>query len=121
MGNMDIISNALNNYSKVINVNKEGIATLKPQYKEVMNNMPNRQDKEAFFKNFDSSDKVNIEIAASIYRPYITSNQVKPFLLLAGISALERVELYVNWPGLVGIRVLKNTKRKTLVTLRWYR
>lgn len=35
MGNMDIISNALNNYSKVINVDKEGIATLKPQYKEV--------------------------------------------------------------------------------------
>ena len=29
MGNMDIISNALNNYSKVINVDKEGIATLK--------------------------------------------------------------------------------------------
>lgn len=51
--------------------------------------MPNRNDKEAFFKNFDTI-KHNGEILKGIldsdYRPYITAIKSKPFLLLAGIS-----------------------------------
>lgn len=85
MGNMDIMSNALNNYSKVISV-KEGHATLVNNYKEYMKQMPNRNDKEAFFKNFDIKEQVQKERSSSSYRPYITAIKSKPFLLLAGIS-----------------------------------
>lgn len=88
MGNMDIITNALNNYSKVISV-KDGIASLLDNYKDYMKNMLNREDKEAFFRNFDKPHK-NKEIfkgnISNIYRPYITAMKSKPFLLLAGIS-----------------------------------
>lgn len=88
MGNMDIITNALNNYSKVIHVEFDQ-ATLTPNYKEIMQTMPNRNDKEAFYKNFDNKkEKQNIAVgnSDSNYRPYITAIKSKPFLLLAGIS-----------------------------------
>ena len=88
MGNMDIMTNALNNYSKVIVV-KNGYAKLETNYKDYMKQMPNRNDKEAFFKNFDTKlKKQNVvdNSTASNYRPYITAIKSKPFLLLAGIS-----------------------------------
>lgn len=88
MGNMDIITNALNNYSKVIRVEFDQ-ATLTPNYKEIMQTMPNRNDKEAFYKNFDNKkEKQSIAVgnSGSNYRPYITAIKSKPFLLLAGIS-----------------------------------
>ena len=88
MGNMDIMTNALNNYSKVIAV-KDGYAKLETNYKDYMRQMPNRNDKEAFFKNFDTKlreQKVVDNSIASNYRPYITAIKSKPFLLLAGIS-----------------------------------
>ena len=88
MGNMDIMTNALNNYSKVIVV-KDGYAKLETNYKDYMRQMPNRNDKEAFFKNFDTKlreQKVVDNSIASNYRPYITTIKSKPFLLLAGIS-----------------------------------
>ena len=88
MGNIDIIANALNNYSKVIMV-KDGNANLVSNYKDYMNNMPNREDKEAFFKNFNQIDK-RVEkpkgLITNPYRPYVTAIKSKPFLLLAGIS-----------------------------------
>ena len=89
MGNMDIITNALNNYSKVIHVEFDQ-ATLIPNYKKIMQNMPNRNDKEAFYKNFDNKkEKQSIAVgnSDSKYRPYITAIKSKPFLLLAGISS----------------------------------
>jgi 5-methylcytosine-specific restriction protein B len=88
MGNMDIITNALNNYSKVIVV-KNGYAKLETNYKDYMKQMPNRNDKEAFFKNFDTKlKKQNVvdNSTVSNYRPYITAIKSKPFILLAGIS-----------------------------------
>ena len=88
MGNMDIMTNALNNYSKVIVV-KNGYAKLETNYKDYMKQMPNRNDKEAFFKNFDTKlKKQNVvdNSTVSNYRPYITAIKSKPFLLLAGIS-----------------------------------
>lgn len=88
MGNMDIMTNALNNYSKVIVV-KDGYAKLEINYKDYMRQMPNRNDKEAFFKNFNTKlreQKVVDNSIASNYRPYITAIKSKPFLLLAGIS-----------------------------------
>ena len=88
MGNMDILTNALNNYSKVIVV-KDGYAKLETNYKDYMRQMPNRNDKEAFFKNFETrlrEQKVVDNRTASNYRPYITAIKSKPFLLLAGIS-----------------------------------
>lgn len=88
MGNMDIMTNALNNYSKVIVV-KNGYAKLETNYKDYMKQMPNRNDKEAFFKNLDTKlKKQNVvdNSTASNYRPYITAIKSKPFLLLAGIS-----------------------------------
>lgn len=51
--------------------------------------MPNRNDKEAFFKNFDTikhNGEIQKGILDSDYRPYITAIKSKPFLLLAGIS-----------------------------------
>lgn len=88
MGNMDIITNALNNYSKVIVV-KDGYAKLETNYKDYMRQMPNRNDKEAFFKNFDKKlkkqDIVN-DCLTNKFRPYITAIKSKPFILLAGIS-----------------------------------
>lgn len=88
MGNLDIMTNALNHYSRVISV-KDGNAKLETNYKDYMKQMPNRNDKEAFFKNFDTI-KHNGEILKGIldsdYRPYITAIKSKPFLLLAGIS-----------------------------------
>ena len=88
MGNMDIITNALNNYSKVISV-KDGKAYLTANYKDYMRTMPNRQDKEAFYKNFDNATK-RIKMPKGFismsFRPYITAIKSKPFLLLAGIS-----------------------------------
>ena len=89
MGNLDIMTNALNHYSRVISV-KDGNAKLETNYKDYMKQMPNRNDKEAFFKNFDTI-KHNGEILKGIldsdYRPYITAIKSKPFLLLAGISS----------------------------------
>ena len=88
MGNMDIMTNALNNYSKVIVV-KNGYAKLETNYKDYMRQMPNRNDKEAFFKNFDTKhkeQKVVDNSTASKYRPYLTALRTKPFMLLAGIS-----------------------------------
>ncbi len=88
MGNMDIVSNALNNYSKVIHVELDQ-ASLTPDYKEIMQTMPNRSDKEAFYKNFDikkENKEIEVLSPSSPYRPYITAIKSKPFLLLAGIS-----------------------------------
>ena len=88
MGNMDIMTNALNNYSKVIVV-KNGYAKLETNYKDYMKQMPNRNDKEAFFKNFDTKlKKQNVVDNSTVpnYRSYITAIKSKPFLLLAGIS-----------------------------------
>lgn len=88
MGNMDIITNALNNYSKVIVV-KDGYAKLETNYKDYMRQMPNRNDKKAFFEIFDKKlkkqDIVN-DCLTDKFRPYITAIKSKPFLLLAGIS-----------------------------------
>ena len=86
MGNMDIITNMLNNYSKVITV-YDGSISLTPNYKQMLKNMPNRYDKEAFFRNFDEFEKKHVDVSSdSPYRPYLTAIKSKPFLLLAGVS-----------------------------------
>lgn len=88
MGNLDIMTNLLNNYSKVIVV-KDGYAKLETNYKEYMKQLPNRNDKEAFFKNFNTNLKKQEVVGNNLpnnYRPYITAIKSKPFLLLAGIS-----------------------------------
>ena len=88
MGNMDIIANALNNYSKVITV-KNGYAKLETNYKEYMKQMPNRNDKEAFFKNFDKNSHKKDSFEDCLDKSYChftTAIKSKPFLLLAGIS-----------------------------------
>lgn len=89
IGNVDMVKNALNNYSKVISVDKDNNATLNTDYKSYMKQMPNRDDKKAFYENFDEKrSKVNIKKGnfESQYRPYITAIKTKPFILLAGIS-----------------------------------
>lgn len=89
MGNLDIITNALNNYSKVIHV-EDNRAVLTPNFREIMHNMPNRYDKKAFFKNFDTSSDVN-QVSSPSTTPsplhhFLTALRTKPFMLLAGIS-----------------------------------
>ena len=88
MGNMDILTNALNNYSKVIKINN-GKATLVPNYTEIMKTLPNRYDKKAFFENFsvkDNIENVSHESTEYSYRQLITAIKTKPFVILAGIS-----------------------------------
>ncbi len=88
LGNMDILSNALNKFSKMIHV-EDNIAYLNPDYKKIMRTLPDRNDKEAFFKNFDlskNSTDVVLEKSDSSFRPYLAALKSKPFLLLAGIS-----------------------------------
>lgn len=53
MGNIDIVANTLNQYSKVIEVNND-IASLSVDYKNTMETIPNRGDKKAFFFFFDT-------------------------------------------------------------------
>lgn len=57
MGNLDIVSNTLNQYSKVINITNNK-ASLSDNYKEYMESMPNIKDKKGFFFffNFDGRE-----------------------------------------------------------------
>lgn len=86
IGNRDIVVNALNNYSEVVKINKQGIATLVENYKTIMQKKIERTDKRAFFDTFKDVNSQDIDVRVSIYRPYITAIKSKPFLLLAGIS-----------------------------------
>lgn len=56
MGNVDIVANTLNQYSKVIKIS-DGKATLSVDYKKIMETIPNRKDKKAFFYFFDTNDE----------------------------------------------------------------
>ena len=56
MGNLDIITNTLNQYSKVIQVVND-TASLSVNYKQIMESLPNRKDKKAFFTFFDSDNE----------------------------------------------------------------
>ena len=53
MGNVDIVANTLNQYSRVIKVSDDK-ASLVVDYKKIMETIPNRKDKKAFFFFFDS-------------------------------------------------------------------
>lgn len=66
MGNLDIIRNLLNNYSNVINVEKDGIASLKENYKEYISTIMDRNDKFSFFHSFDEMNKEKPAIADSL-------------------------------------------------------
>ena len=60
MGNLDIVANSLNQYSKVIKVAND-TASLSVNYKQLMEQIPNRKDKMGFFFFFDANagDEVN--------------------------------------------------------------
>lgn len=86
--NDDIIRNYINSYSCVLSFSRNGnlnITNVNPQ--NVFNNM-DRNDKKAFFDNFEKKPHVNYQkdYMDFPYRPYITAIKSKPFLLLAGIS-----------------------------------
>lgn len=86
IGNRDIIVNALNNFSEVIKIDKQGIASLVENYKTIMQKKVERTDKRAFFETFKETEPINTTRIESIYLPYLTAIRTKPFLLLAGIS-----------------------------------
>lgn len=52
MGNLDIVTNSLNQYSKVIKISN-GKASLPENYKQIMESMPNIKDKKGFFFYFN--------------------------------------------------------------------
>lgn len=84
--NDDIIRNYINSYAKVLIFQKDGrlnITDVNPQ--NVFTNM-DRNDRKAFFDNFNLNDVPKITLKNSTYRPFITAIKSKPFLLLAGIS-----------------------------------
>lgn len=86
IGNRDIVVNALNNFSEVIKINKQGIATLVENYKTIIQMKIGRNDKRAFFDTFKDVNPKGTDSIVSLYRPFITAIKSKPFLLLAGIS-----------------------------------
>lgn len=86
IGNKDIIVNALNNFSEVIIIDKQGMATLVENYKNIMQKKIERNDKRAFFEVFKDTNPIVTDSIVSPFRPYITAIKSKPFLLLAGIS-----------------------------------
>ena len=58
MGNVDIVANTLNQYSKVIKVSDDK-ASLSVDYKKIMETIPNRKDKKGFFFFFDANSEGN--------------------------------------------------------------
>ena len=58
IGNKDIIVNALNNYSEVIKIDKNGMAELVDNYKDIMKHIINRNDKWAFYNAFNRNDVI---------------------------------------------------------------
>ena len=71
MGNLDIITNTLNQYSKVIQISN-GKASLTENYKELMGATPNIKDKKGFFFFFfdDDKDQVNPNLKGTIQKIY---------------------------------------------------
>lgn len=59
MGNLDIVTNAINNFSKILKIENQ-IVSLSDNYTDYMNDMPDRNNKGSFFKNFDKPDKGNL-------------------------------------------------------------
>ena len=53
MGNLDIITNAINNFSQILRIENQ-IVTLTDNYMDYMYDMPSRNDRESFFKNFEN-------------------------------------------------------------------
>ena len=92
MGNLDIVINAINNYSQVIKISNKNIAFAE-NYKEYMLDLPNRNDKLSFFENFNKKSILKTSIKSIIEElpnnhmmSYLAAVRTKPFLLLAGIS-----------------------------------
>lgn len=88
MGNLDIVINAINNYSQVLQVSSFELS-LTDNYQDYMNDMPQRNDKLSFFENFSKRSFKNIERpkdSSEIQNRIIRAMRTKPFLLLAGIS-----------------------------------
>lgn len=54
MGNLDIVINALNNFSQILKVENQ-IVDLTDNFKEYMYDMPRRNDRDSFFKNFNKN------------------------------------------------------------------
>ena len=71
MGNLDIITNTLNQYSKVIQISN-GKASLTENYKQLMGATPNIKDKKGFFFFFfdDDKDQANPNIKGTIQKIY---------------------------------------------------
>lgn len=61
MGNLDIVTNAINNFSKILKIENQ-IVSLSDNYTDYMNDMPDRNNKGSFFKNFDKPDKGNLQL-----------------------------------------------------------
>ena len=70
MGNLDIITNTLNQYSKVIQISN-GKVSLAENYKELMGATPNIKDKKGFFFFFfDNEDEGKRNIKETIQKIY---------------------------------------------------
>lgn len=97
-GNLANIKYAINEYSKAIHIDENNIISLDSNYKEIMKNALDRNDKRAFFDclvdNGNSADNGNtpiepnseyIDLNTQEYS-YIAAIKTKPFLILGGFS-----------------------------------
>lgn len=95
-GNLPNLKYVINEYSKAIHIDGNDRITLEPNYKEIMEEVLNRNNKRGFFDAMDglsasnnsepvkpSSDEVNL--SDDEYN-YIAAIKTKPFLILGGFS-----------------------------------
>jgi hypothetical protein len=107
-GNKDILINVLNNFSKVISIDRNGKTTLRPNYKNIINQCMDRNDKKLFFETIGK--EISRKLAEKLtnldkYTTYFAAIRTKPFLLLAGISGTGKSRLvrelaYMSCPKL---------------------
>ncbi len=58
MGNLDIVTNAINNYSDILKIDNQ-IVYLSDNFMDYMNDMPDRYNRDLFFRNFDKQEKLS--------------------------------------------------------------
>ena len=94
-GNLPYLRYVLDAYSKALHIDNNNIITLDPNYKRIMEDALNRNDKRFFFDSISNSTNSSakavepkedtIDLISEEYS-YISAIKTKPFLILGGFS-----------------------------------
>lgn len=92
-GKTERLKSAINNYSRVLFIDKNDDITLQPNYKEIMNLLNvDRNDSQAFFKNFNDDIEFSSETPADI-KKYATLLNENYNLVLTGAPGTGKTYL----------------------------